>query len=86
MEVPCFHALESHVRLNSLQHETTADVSSYERFLELLVMNGGGTIGYTTGDVTRLLDDAQLIQPEFMAGVPRVWNRQVSISKTVTIR
>lgn len=38
-------------------------------------MNGGGTIGYTSGDTTRLLEDAQLIKPEFMAGVPRVWNR-----------
>ena len=38
-------------------------------------MNGGGTIGYTTGDTLRLLDDAQLIKPNFMAGVPRVWNR-----------
>jgi len=40
-------------------------------------MNGGGTIGYTSGDTTRLLEDAQLIKPEFMAGVPRVWNRYV---------
>jgi long-chain acyl-CoA synthetase len=41
-------------------------------------MNGGGTIGYTTGDTLRLLDDAQLIKPNFMAGVPRVWNRYVT--------
>jgi long-chain acyl-CoA synthetase len=26
----------------------------------------------------RLLDDAQLIKPNFMAGVPRVWNRSVT--------
>ncbi|RXK42618.1 long-chain acyl-CoA synthetase [Tremella mesenterica] len=47
----------------------------YERFLELLVMYANGTIGLTTGDTTRLLEDAQLIKPHFMAGVPRVWNR-----------
>jgi len=46
-------------------------------------MNGGGTIGYTTGDTLRLLDDAQLIKPNFMAGVPRVWNRYATLSLNV---
>ena len=38
-------------------------------------MFGYGTIGYTSGDVTKLLEDAQLIKPHFIAGVPRVYNR-----------
>jgi hypothetical protein len=46
-------------------------------------MNGGGTIGYTTGDTLRLLDDAQLIKPNFMAGVPRVWNRYARLPLNV---
>ena len=47
----------------------------YERFLEFLVVYGDGTVCFTTGDTTKLLEDAQLIKPHFMAGVPRVFNR-----------
>ncbi|OWZ69605.1 hypothetical protein AYX14_04995 [Cryptococcus neoformans] len=47
----------------------------YERFAEIVVMYGGGTIGFTRGDPTKLLEDAQLIKPHFMVGVPRMWNR-----------
>ncbi|KIR67483.1 long-chain acyl-CoA synthetase [Cryptococcus bacillisporus CA1873] len=47
----------------------------YERFAELVVMYGGGTIGFTRADPTKLLEDAQLIKPHFMIGVPRMWNR-----------
>ncbi|OCF43256.1 long-chain acyl-CoA synthetase [Kwoniella heveanensis CBS 569] len=52
------------------------------RFLEVLVIHGDGTICFTTGDVTKLLEDAQIIQPKFMAGVPRVWNRIHAAVKT----
>ncbi|RSH90393.1 hypothetical protein EHS25_000998 [Saitozyma podzolica] len=45
------------------------------RFLQLLVIHGDGTIALTTGDTLRLLEDAQVIKPTFMAGVPRVFNR-----------
>ncbi|WVF70999.1 hypothetical protein IAT40_005795 [Kwoniella sp. CBS 6097] len=54
----------------------------YERFLEVLVMYGDGTVCFTTGDTTKLLEDAQIIQPKFMAGVPRVWNRIHAAVKT----
>ncbi|KAK4684188.1 long-chain acyl-CoA synthetase, partial [Tremellales sp. Uapishka_1] len=47
----------------------------YERFLQLVVMYGDGTIGLTTGDTLRLLEDAQLIKPHFFPGVPRIFNR-----------
>lgn len=47
----------------------------YERFLQLLVIYGDGTIGFTTGDTLRLLEDAQVIKPHFMPGVPRIYNR-----------
>ncbi|WVO13079.1 hypothetical protein L204_100689 [Cryptococcus depauperatus] len=47
----------------------------YERFVEILIMYGGGTIAFSTGDATRLLEDAQIFQPHFFVGVPRIWNR-----------
>ncbi len=43
--------------------------------MELLVFYADGTVCFSTGDVTKLLEDAQLIKPHFMAGVPRVYNR-----------
>jgi len=43
--------------------------------MQLLVIHGDGTIALTTGDTTKLLEDAQILKPHFMAGVPRVWNR-----------
>lgn len=54
-----------------------ADSHSYERFLQLLVIYMDGIICLTTGDNSRLLEDAQVIKPHMMAGVPRVWNRRV---------
>lgn len=50
-----------------------------QRFLELLCIYGDGTIGLTTGEPLRLLEDAQIIKPHTMAGVPRVWNRYVPL-------
>lgn len=47
----------------------------YERFMQLLVIYGDGTIGLTTGDTLKLLEDAQIIKPHFMPGVPRIYNR-----------
>lgn len=47
----------------------------YERFCELVMIYGDATIGFATGDTLKLLEDAQIIKPHFMAGVPRVWNR-----------
>ncbi|BEJ13229.1 hypothetical protein CspHIS471_0304030 [Cutaneotrichosporon sp. HIS471] len=47
----------------------------YERFLQILVVGGNGTICLTTGDTTKLLEDAQILKPNFFPGVPRVWNR-----------
>lgn len=52
---------------------------SYERFLQILVMNGDGTICFSTGDTLKLLEDAQIMKPHFFPGVPRVFNRYVVI-------
>lgn len=47
----------------------------YERTMELCVMAVSGKIGYFTGDPLRLLEDAQLLKPNFFPSVPRVLNR-----------
>ena len=35
----------------------------------------GGEIGYFTGDPLRLLEDAQILRPNYFPSVPRVLNR-----------
>ncbi|KAA1474866.1 acetyl-CoA synthetase-like protein [Dentipellis sp. KUC8613] len=47
----------------------------YERTNELCVIATGGSIGFFTGDPLRLLEDAQLLKPNFFPSVPRVLNR-----------
>ncbi|KAG6889706.1 hypothetical protein C0992_004335 [Termitomyces sp. T32_za158] len=47
----------------------------YERICELCIIAVGGKIGYFTGDPLRLLEDAQLLRPDFFPSVPRVLNR-----------
>ncbi|KAJ9108937.1 hypothetical protein QFC21_000259 [Naganishia friedmannii] len=46
-----------------------------QRSLELLAIGFGGVIAYSTGDNLRLLEDAQVIKPDFFPSVPRVLNR-----------
>jgi long-chain acyl-CoA synthetase len=43
--------------------------------MELCVTAISGKIGYFTGDPLRLLEDAQLLKPNFFPSVPRVLNR-----------
>jgi len=47
----------------------------YGRLCELGVLSLGGKIGYFTGDPLRLLEDAQILKPNFFPSVPRVLNR-----------
>ncbi|KAF8654112.1 hypothetical protein AX16_003645 [Volvariella volvacea WC 439] len=47
----------------------------YERICELSTIILGGQIGYFTGDPLRLLEDAQILKPNFFPSVPRVLNR-----------
>lgn len=46
-----------------------------QRVCELCTIAVGGKIGYFTGDPLRLLEDAQLLKPNFFPSVPRVLNR-----------
>ncbi|KAG1749004.1 uncharacterized protein EDB91DRAFT_1111955 [Suillus paluster] len=47
----------------------------YERVVELTTVAIGGCIGFFTGDPLRLLEDAQMLKPNFFPSVPRVLNR-----------
>ncbi|UZJ57447.1 hypothetical protein CBS101457_006767 [Exobasidium rhododendri] len=47
----------------------------YERILEAYILRAGAAIGYFCGDVARLIEDAQVLQPTVFPGVPRVFNR-----------
>ncbi|KAN0062945.1 medium-chain fatty acid-CoA ligase faa2 [Thecaphora frezii] len=47
----------------------------YARGTEQFVLRVGGRIGYFCGDTTRLVEDAQILQPTMFTSVPRVLNR-----------
>jgi long-chain acyl-CoA synthetase len=47
----------------------------YERINQLAVIALGGSIGFFTGDPLRLLEDAQVLKPNYFPAVPRVLNR-----------
>jgi len=47
----------------------------YERVCELCIVAVGGRIGYFSGDPLRLLEDTQLLRPNFFPSVPRILNR-----------
>lgn len=46
-----------------------------QRICELCTIAVGGKIGYYTGDPLRLLEDSQILKPNFFPSVPRVLNR-----------
>ncbi|PFH50070.1 hypothetical protein AMATHDRAFT_61830 [Amanita thiersii Skay4041] len=75
-------ALAAHSNLYGLELPEDATLLSYlplahiyERICELCCIAVGAKIGYFTGDPLRLLEDAQLLRPEFFPSVPRVLNR-----------
>jgi long-chain acyl-CoA synthetase len=47
----------------------------YERVNQLAVIALGGAIGFFSGDPLRLLEDAQILKPNYFPAVPRVLNR-----------
>ncbi|WOO78021.1 Long chain acyl-CoA synthetase 7, peroxisomal [Vanrija pseudolonga] len=47
----------------------------YERIIHFILLRANGIACFSTGDVTRLLEDAQIFKPNLFAGVPRVWNK-----------
>ncbi|KAH7107805.1 long-chain-fatty-acid-CoA ligase [Auriculariales sp. MPI-PUGE-AT-0066] len=47
----------------------------YGRIIELLAISAGGRIGYFGGDTLQLMDDIQILKPDYMPSVPRVLNK-----------
>ncbi len=46
-----------------------------QRINQLAVMSLGASIGFFSGDPLRLLEDAQVLKPNYFPSVPRVLNR-----------
>ncbi|GAB1609882.1 long-chain-fatty-acid--CoA ligase 5-like [Argonauta hians] len=47
----------------------------YERFVQVLIYMSGGSIGFFSGDVKKLLDDIKILKPTIFPSVPRLLNR-----------
>ncbi|KAG8863712.1 hypothetical protein FRB96_007549 [Tulasnella sp. 330] len=47
----------------------------YQRMIDIFTYSFGGKIGYSTGNPLRLLEDAQVLKPNFFPSVPRILNR-----------
>ncbi|KAI0282206.1 acetyl-CoA synthetase-like protein [Russula aff. rugulosa BPL654] len=62
-----------HERVTMMSYLPLAHI--YERVIQLTVIALGGAIGFYTGDPLRLLEDAQVLKPNFFPAVPRVLNR-----------
>jgi long-chain acyl-CoA synthetase len=46
-----------------------------QRTAELLVLGGGGRIGYYSGSPLRIVEDLGVLKPNFFPSVPRLLNR-----------
>ncbi|KAK9900334.1 acetyl-CoA synthetase-like protein [Cystobasidium minutum MCA 4210] len=57
----------------------------YEQFVEVLLIMSGMGIGYSCGDITRLIEDIQILKPHSMVAVPRVLNRFYQVVKAATL-
>ncbi|KAH9997491.1 hypothetical protein BJV77DRAFT_1078521 [Russula vinacea] len=68
----CGYSIDSE-RVTLLSYLPLAHI--YERVNQLAVIALGGAIGFFTGDPLRLLEDAQVLKPNFFPAVPRVLNR-----------
>ncbi|KAJ2740934.1 medium-chain fatty acid-CoA ligase faa2 [Coemansia sp. BCRC 34301] len=47
----------------------------YERIIIYTGLLGGGSVGFFSGNVLNIADDAKALRPHVMAGVPRLFNR-----------
>ncbi|KAJ2833204.1 medium-chain fatty acid-CoA ligase faa2 [Coemansia furcata] len=47
----------------------------FERIVIYVGLLGGGSVGFYSGDVLNIADDAQALRPTVLAGVPRLFNR-----------
>ncbi|CAI9724293.1 long-chain-fatty-acid--CoA ligase 5-like isoform X2 [Octopus vulgaris] len=47
----------------------------YERFVQVMLYIAGGSIGFFSGDVKKLMDDIKVLRPTIFPSVPRLLNR-----------
>ncbi|GFT91409.1 long-chain-fatty-acid--CoA ligase 5 [Nephila pilipes] len=47
----------------------------FEQAVQVLMLLGGGSIGFFSGDITQLADDMRVLQPTFLPAVPRLLNK-----------
>ncbi|PVU90420.1 hypothetical protein BB561_004884 [Smittium simulii] len=58
---------------------------AYGRTMENYVTACKGTIGYFSGDITRIIEDCQALNPTYFPGVPRLLSRFYDILSSKTI-
>eukprot|EP00708_Paratrimastix_pyriformis_P002079 GAFH01000818.1.p1 GENE.GAFH01000818.1~~GAFH01000818.1.p1 ORF type:complete len:653 (+),score=225.30 GAFH01000818.1:47-2005(+) len=56
----------------------------FERVVELLVVSRAGAVGYSQGDVSKLVDDIRVLRPTMLPGVPRVFNKTYAALRAAT--
>ena len=47
----------------------------FENLVEIAILNSGASIGYTCGNIQKIIEDVQVLQPTIFAAVPRILNR-----------
>lgn len=57
----------------------------FEQFVEVVLLLNGVGIGFACGDMTRLIEDIQLLRPHTLVSVPRVLNRFYQVVKGATL-
>jgi long-chain acyl-CoA synthetase len=57
----------------------------YEKTFSSLLSFHGGRIGFSSGDVLRLAEDAQILKPDIFLGVPRVYNKMYDAIRAQTL-
>lgn len=57
----------------------------YEKTFLALMCYYGARVGFNSGDVTRLAEDAQILKPTIFLGVPRVYNKMYDAIRANTI-
>lgn len=66
----------AHIYEVSLKHVSRDNpLTPTQRINECNIFSNGGAIGYFTGDPLRLLEDVNILRPNYFPSVPRVLNR-----------
>ncbi|EIM23115.1 hypothetical protein WALSEDRAFT_50428 [Wallemia mellicola CBS 633.66] len=79
LNVQVYDLVENHVGWLLASYLPLAHI--LQRSLEFIAIVLMSPIAYTTGDITLLMEDLQIMQPEMMVTVPRVLNRIYAVIK-----